>query len=73
MDEQQHVAGGSIIKGPRPDSSRQSMQCMLCRCKCKWMSEVGLAFTSSPPAHAPCMSLAASLNIDKSPHSLSCD
>jgi hypothetical protein len=23
MNEQQHVAGGSIIRGPRPDSSKQ--------------------------------------------------
>ena len=29
MDEQQHVASGSIIRGPRPDSSKQKMRCML--------------------------------------------
>jgi len=29
MNEQQHVASGSIIRGPRPDSSKQMMWCML--------------------------------------------
>lgn len=26
---EQHVAGGSIIRGPRPDSSKQMIYCML--------------------------------------------
>lgn len=38
--QQQHVASGSIIKGPRPDSSKQMLRCMLLKVQMQVQVEV---------------------------------